>query len=904
MSRPLPGIRFVAAPAAAGEVLPRMDIAVFAGFAATGPLHIPVAVESVAEFALVFGADAPLARCPQRQQLRHAALAPAVRAFFANGGRRCWVIRVARSAALEALRLQRGAVPAVPDGVARYNRFPLAGVLAAVPQAEGGWALAPALARARCEGSWSDTLQVQASFTTSGFAITGFAPWRFDTTAALAPGDLLRLDDGAGEQAFAAVASFDAARGRATLGPPCRFRQPVSAGQMQRGTATFGELEAVAARLVPAPAGAAQLKLLAGVASLPPEGRWVAFDDGETGQRHWFAIARTVAVQRAASSARLLATFEGQVWQPLAAGAPVPVFNAATVLEGALAAQADGGERVALEGLGLAAAHPRWWNATPTDDIFFADPTVRSGARFPLAGDDSGATLLLPLWLDAPATTALPQAASALERDGLSRFGPELFVDPDLADTGPEAMPDQADAIRYAETAPRRLFGVHAVLGFGDDRIAEEATLLSLPDAAQPGWVPAAFDDEEPQRSPRFARPQWLGEPCADAAATPVKPDRSRFLAADLALVHTPHFFALPVLPPAAGFTLRWTHINPHPDTYMLEQASLADWSDAREIYRGAASSFDLRGRGPGRYFFRVRALRAGETSNWSRGHAVQVRGSDWQLAPPAAEAPALLALQRAVLRLCKAKGDLLVVLSMPSHFREDEALAHALALGTPAAGQGGSAVLSYGALYHPWITESRPEGGMLDVPPDGAAAGVLAARALRRGAWIAPANERLKDVVALTPVIPAEARQALQDAQLNLLRQEARGFVVLNADTLSDEEELRPVNVRRLLMLLRRTALRRSALHVFEPNGAELRRGVQRSFDRLMNELFRRGAFAGDRPESAYRVRIGDDLNTPQSVDAGRLLVELKVAPAVPLSFLTVVLQQVGERLTVAETV
>ena len=48
IARRLPGFRFEAPPAAPAEVLPRMDIAVFVGFAASGPLHTPVKVEDEA----------------------------------------------------------------------------------------------------------------------------------------------------------------------------------------------------------------------------------------------------------------------------------------------------------------------------------------------------------------------------------------------------------------------------------------------------------------------------------------------------------------------------------------------------------------------------------------------------------------------------------------------------------------------------------------------------------------------------------------------------------------------------------------------------------------------------------------------------------------------------------------
>ena len=44
-ARRLPGFRFEAQPPPLAEVLPRMDVPVLVGFAAAGPLHVPVPVE-------------------------------------------------------------------------------------------------------------------------------------------------------------------------------------------------------------------------------------------------------------------------------------------------------------------------------------------------------------------------------------------------------------------------------------------------------------------------------------------------------------------------------------------------------------------------------------------------------------------------------------------------------------------------------------------------------------------------------------------------------------------------------------------------------------------------------------------------------------------------------------------
>ena len=92
----LPGFKFETQAPPLDEILPRMDIAAFVGFAASGPLQLPVAIESEAQFTAIFGEDVALAWDVVRGEQVSSYLGPAVRSFFRNGGRRCWVIRAAR----------------------------------------------------------------------------------------------------------------------------------------------------------------------------------------------------------------------------------------------------------------------------------------------------------------------------------------------------------------------------------------------------------------------------------------------------------------------------------------------------------------------------------------------------------------------------------------------------------------------------------------------------------------------------------------------------------------------------------------------------------------------------------------------------------------------------------------
>jgi phage tail sheath protein FI len=172
-------------------------------------------------------------------------------------------------------------------------------------------------------------------------------------------------------------------------------------------------------------------------------------------------------------------------------------------------------------------------------------------------------------------------------------------------------------------------------------------------------------------------------------------------------------------------------------------------------------------------------------------------------------------------------------------------------------------------------------------------ATGSIAARAIARGAWVAPANQALPDVVELTPALTRAAAERLREVQLNPLLQEPAGFVAVAADTLSVDADLRPLGVRRLMSLLRRVALLHGPGYAFEPNSGAVHRAIERRFGELLTRLHVLGAFAGATPEQAYQVRtVVDD----RDLDAGRLVVELKVAPSRPLVFLTVRLVQTGD--------
>jgi phage tail sheath protein FI len=252
------------------------------------------------------------------------------------------------------------------------------------------------------------------------------------------------------------------------------------------------------------------------------------------------------------------------------------------------------------------------------------------------------------------------------------------------------------------------------------------------------------------------------------------------------------------------------------------------------------------------------------------------------------------------MLRFGAARGDVVSVLALPEDDEADDARRHSTRLRTPGAvlESEEEKTLSYGALYHPWLLGPEVEGaGVRSTPPDGAACGTIARRTLRDGAWAAPANERVPAVRTVVPPLEKSQQARLADHNVNVFGEEPGGVLTLGASTLARNSDFEPISTRRLLILIRRLTLREGPELVFENNTPLLRRRIAEQFDALLGGLFKRGAFAGATPEEGYRVRTGPSVNPPGQVERGRLVIELRVAPARPMKFLTVRLVQRGNQ-------
>ena len=969
----LPGIYFESVTLAPAPVLPRMDIAAFAGFLPSGPVGVPVAVEDPDRFTEIFGTDLQLAWDATLREMRLAQTAPAVRAFFRNGGTRCWVLRLAKNALANAWTVP-GLLQVDANGVFH-----------------SGWV------SARSEGSWSDELTVNATLLESplpeqpaGWPGQGSEP---QAPQGLNPGDVAQLyyplsgavayyeaeesggrwfwfqpaltiaapagnpDSveflGAGSDTPVAFTSFSLTNGLA-LGVTRDVAMTIAPGQWLRlafgAKMLLAQVENIDAGATGSPAGE--------TATITSTLLWWAAD-----------AATTWAANRAETPQSSIVTFELWAWP-------------------------QGEPAMQISSLGFSPFNPQYWGLLPTDAALYAPVTGSSAIpyaalssaidnpRFPLAGPmangGGAAGLGIPLGMTALVNAGFTQGATqpgatALDRDGLTVFNQELFLDPLLEGLSSAALPAQAFFVQYQMPDARPLEGVHALMG------TDEISMIAAPDAVHSGWTPA------PATPPALMAPDpvdatipneegiylisWnpvagaagylvaqSGDPlfASGATSTDVGPANSTAYSStaqcpevlyyrvsaygangaspwsktvqvslgngDFAPCNSksPSAPQLEIVPDRNRVVLSWSPAALPGDAFTLATSSdpLFASDPGHALYQGSASGFDYWATpGPPSYF-RVSLTRNGVFSPWSNTVSTSpAPAAPWVVQPfppydPSSAftaPPVLLAVHAGLVTMAGARGDLVAVLSLPYSFKRAEALAYRSKLGAALAGDPLPTLPSFGALYHPWVVTvdntNAPPQSLRSLVPDGAACGAIASTTLASGAWIAAANVALANAVALAPVLDSASPLAFAAGQINLIAQQPAGFLITSQDTLMpDGDALEPLNVRRLLILVRRLALREGVRYVFQNNSPSLQRAIGRQFQAWMQQLLLRGAFAGASAQDSYQVIVDSTVNTQAAMDQGQFIVQLLIAPSVPMQFLTVKLVQSGGQLTLVE--
>ncbi|MGH9125317.1 MAG: phage tail sheath family protein [Acidimicrobiales bacterium] len=197
----------------------------------------------------------------------------------------------------------------------------------------------------------------------------------------------------------------------------------------------------------------------------------------------------------------------------------------------------------------------------------------------------------------------------------------------------------------------------------------------------------------------------------------------------------------------------------------------------------------------------------------------------------------------------------------------------------------------AFAAFYYPWIKVDNPAGTNGDremfIPPSGHIAGVWARTDDTRGVWKAPANDTIRGCLDIERPITKNEQSLLNPIGINCIRPfGVRGIRIWGARTLSSDTDWRYINVRRLFNMIETTILDGTQYAVFEPNDVTLWEGVSRTLNGFLTGLWRSGALFGTSPDQAFYVKCDSETNPPQSIDEGKLVVEVGLAPVKPAEF------------------
>lgn len=246
-------------------------------------------------------------------------------------------------------------------------------------------------------------------------------------------------------------------------------------------------------------------------------------------------------------------------------------------------------------------------------------------------------------------------------------------------------------------------------------------------------------------------------------------------------------------------------------------------------------------------------------------------------------------------------RGDVFVVADPPEDIDPAAAVAFA---GTLTAS-------SFGALYYPWINISDPNsaasGTTRKIPPGGAVIGQYAQTDVTRGVFKTPAGigTRLGGAIGVERILKGTDLDSLNEAGVNALRQiPGAGTVIMGGRTLKPTGSDKYVAVRRSIVYIRSSLIESTRFAIFEPNDERLWLTIRSIIERFLLDFWQRGGLRGTSADEAFFVKCDDELNTPQSIAAGEVKIQIGVALQFPAEFVLINLSQREVGATVAITV
>ena len=218
----------------------------------------------------------------------------------------------------------------------------------------------------------------------------------------------------------------------------------------------------------------------------------------------------------------------------------------------------------------------------------------------------------------------------------------------------------------------------------------------------------------------------------------------------------------------------------------------------------------------------------------------------------------------------------------------------------------------NYGAVYYPNIIVpdyASSTGATKSIAPGGAVAATYVSTDQARGVFKAPAGTlaTIAPAVSITSLTNDDfnAISGYGNANLNVIRfVPGAGICIMGARTLSSAASDIYVPVRRTLNYLNYALKNITEFAVFEPNDSNLWGNVSRVLQDLLYDFWRQGGLVGTAESEAYYVKCDSTINTPASISAGELRIEVGVALQRPAEFVVIKLGQTSGGTTITNSI
>ncbi len=238
-------------------------------------------------------------------------------------------------------------------------------------------------------------------------------------------------------------------------------------------------------------------------------------------------------------------------------------------------------------------------------------------------------------------------------------------------------------------------------------------------------------------------------------------------------------------------------------------------------------------------------------------------------------------------LQMCEARGDCMMIIDPPFGLRAQQVVDwHNGMLFSDLAQAINS---SYGALYHPWLKVfDQFSGQTIFIPPSGHVSSVYARTARDAEQWFAPAG--LVRGHLLTPIdVEVDLTQGERDllygygnAVNPIVNFPQDGITVWGQRTLQRRSSaLDRVNVRMLLIYIKKNAVRFLRQFVFEPNDEITRAQVVNVSNPFLADIQARRGLTG------FLVVCDERNNTPERIDRNELYVSFFLKPTRAAEFI-----------------